>query len=160
MRLADRIIIHCTKRPPDFIIGPGYGQRPDYIRRWWIIPRNPLFNIYVHRIGRNDDDRALHDHPWINVSIVLRGGYVEVTPKGKFWRGEGSIVFRRARAAHRLALRPLNDGSGNGRVCWSLFITGPRIRHWGFHCPKGWVPWEVFTDPANSGAVGRGCGED
>ena len=29
---------------------------------------------------RDDEDRALHDHPWHNVSLLLVGQYIEVTP--------------------------------------------------------------------------------
>lgn len=40
----------------------------------------------------------------------------------------------------------------------TLFITGPRVREWGFWCPKiGWRHWRVFTDPDNTGQIGRGC---
>jgi hypothetical protein len=50
------------------------------MRRWWVIPRNKFFNIYLHHFLHSDDDRALHDHPWWNVSILLRSGsYVEHT---------------------------------------------------------------------------------
>ena len=53
-------------------------------------------------------------------------------------------------AAHRLELI---DGP-----CWTLFVTGPRYREWGFHCPqRGWVPWKEFTSADNSGEIGRGC---
>ena len=87
------------RRPPDFIIGkPG----SPYMRRWYVIPRNRWFNIYLHNIVRSDDNRALHDHPWWNLSILLKGSYREVTPDGTFVRGAGSMVFRRATAAHRL----------------------------------------------------------
>lgn len=67
-------------RPADFIIG---GAENPYIYRWWVIPRNTIFNIYLHKIVRDDDDRALHDHPWVNCSIILKGRYVEVTPRGR-----------------------------------------------------------------------------
>lgn len=139
------------KRPPDFVIG---GRDNPYMLRWWLIPRNRWFNIYLHQIRRDDDDRALHDHPWWNISIVLRGGYEEITAKGRKWRGRGSVVFRRAASAHRLAL-PVRDGGI--RYCWSLFITGPVVRTWGFHCPQGWRPWREFVDARDSGSVGRGC---
>lgn len=149
------------RRPPDFIIGkPG----SPYMRRWYVIPRNRVFNVYLHEIVRSDDDRALHDHPWCNVSIVLRGGYVEVMPEHRpstdwpvppqrrAWRGPGSIVLRRPTAAHRLEVEI-------GRSCWSLFITGPNVRSWGFWCPRGWKPWQQFVDMGNTGAVGPGCGD-
>lgn len=139
------------RRHADFIIGK---EDSPYLLRWWIIPRNRWFNIYLHKIVRSDDDRALHDHPWWNCSIILKGGYQEVMPSKIRWRAPGSITFRPAKAAHRLIL--------HGHCCWSLFITGPKFREWGFHCPNGWRPWQVFvsTDdgPGNPGRAGRGCG--
>lgn len=161
-QLGDRLIARVTRRAPDFVIGkPG----SPYIRRWWVIPRNRFFNIYLHEVLRDDDDRALHDHPWANCSIVLRGGYYEVTPRGRFWRNPGSVTFRRPRAAHRLELLRAGDGPANllktdhSVSSWSLFITGPRVRVWGFHCPKGWVPWFDFVAKGNAGEVGPGCGD-
>lgn len=133
-------------RAPDLIIG---GAENPYIYRWWVIPRNRLFNIYLHHIVRDDDDRALHDHPWVNISVVLKGGYTEVMPHATKWRTAGSLVFRRPTSAHRLIV-----GKGS---CWSLFITGPRVREWGFLCPKGWRSWRIFTAADDSGRIGRGC---
>ncbi|HXG70575.1 MAG TPA: hypothetical protein VNJ04_08195 [Gemmatimonadaceae bacterium] len=138
-------------RRPDFVIG---GSEP-YLKRWWVIPRNRRFNVYLHEILRDDDDRALHDHPWWNVSVILRGGYVEVMPDGRRTRRVGQVVFRRAEAAHRLVLT--RDVSGRAVPCWSLFITGPRVRDWGFWCPKGWRPWREFVNTRDHGSVGRGC---
>jgi hypothetical protein len=43
-------------RAPDFIIG---GAERPYMLRWFLLPRNEVFNIYYHRILRDDDDRAL-----------------------------------------------------------------------------------------------------
>lgn len=134
-------------RAPDFIIGPHDAP---YLRRWWVIPRNRFFNIYLHQILKSDDDRALHDHPWVNVSILLRGSYREVTPRGEFVRKAGSLVFRRAKASHRLVV-------DSGKCVWTLFVTGPVIREWGFHCPNGWRHWKQFVNERDSGQVGRGC---
>ena len=140
-------------RKPDMVIGER--DRP-YLNRWWLIPRTRWFNVYLHTIHRDDDDRALHDHPWWNLSILLAGSYVEHTINAggvhvRKLREAGDLVFRRARAAHRLEI-------ARG-PCWTLFITGPKLRSWGFHCPNGWVPWREFTDPTDSGRIGRGCGE-
>lgn len=141
-------------RAPDVVIGQ------DYLRRWWVIPRNPLFNIYLHDIRKSDDDRALHDHPWINCSIVLAGGYWEHTIAAggiarRVWRGRGAVKLRLGRAAHRLEIDP-----GYPDQVLTLFITGPRWRQWGFHCPQaGWVHWQDFTDPDDPSQAGRGCGE-
>lgn len=146
------------KRAPDFVIGPPESP---YLLRWWIIPRNRFFNIYLHHMLRDDDDRALHDHPWINLSIILRGGYREIV-RGKHGgllaklRRPGAFVLRMPSFAHRLELIRLPGGYN---YSWSLFITGPRIREWGFHCPKGWVLWKDFVDETSTGNIGRGCGE-
>ena len=141
-------------RRADFIIG---GEDNPYLYRWWVIPRNRWFNVYLHKIVRDDDDRALHDHPWWNVSIILKGCYWEVLGPGltKF-RKRGSMVFRRPTAAHRLVVRN-GWGSDHPGECWTLFITGPRVREWGFLCPNGWRHWKDFTAAGDSARVGRGC---
>jgi len=133
-------------RAPDFVIGD------DYLRRWWVIPRNEGCNVYLHEIMRSDDDRALHDHPWDNTSHILFGGYIEHTPDGQFMRQAGDVIQRPATALHRLEALP-------GINCVSLFITGPKIRDWGFQCSQGWVRWQDFTNPTDSSQTGRGCGE-
>lgn len=135
-----------ASRAPDFVIGD------DYLRRWYVIPRNGWSNIYLHDIRRSDDDRALHDHPWRNTSLLLLGSYIEHTPEGSFTRTAGDVISREAEALHRLEVIP-------GERAISLFMTGPKVREWGFDCPNGWVPWQEFTDPSDSSQTGRGCGE-
>jgi hypothetical protein len=151
--LAERLIQRCTRRAPDVVIG---GHDNPYLRRWFVIPRNRFFNVYLHEFLRSDDDRALHDHPWVNCSVLLRGGYVEhtIAPGGIHVRTErwaGSVAFRMSgKTAHRIEL-PYGP-------CWTLFITGPRYRSWGFHCPEqGWVRWDRFTAPNDPGSIGPGC---
>lgn len=179
-------------RKPDFVIG---SPEAPYMRRWWVIPRNRFFNIYLHQILRDDDDRALHDHPWASCSVILRGGYIEWTGtharadgadlhKIRKVRTPGMIRFRRASAAHRLELhrkditlkewRKLLRGSNIETnaifrpgfqiiPAWTLFITGPKVREWGFHCPKGWKHWRDFVGVREGEARGDeknvGCGE-
>lgn len=158
MKFADWLIARVTRREPDFIIG---GAERPYIRRWWVIPRNRLFNIYLHQFLRSDDDRALHDHPWSNMSILLRGAYTEHTVEGACTLQAPAIRVRPfGTLSHRIEL--LRD-DWNGKPigpetpCWTLFITGPRYREWGFHCQRGWVHWKLFTASDDIGAVGRGC---
>ena len=129
------------RREPDVVIGDP--ARP-YMLRWWLIPHNRFFNVYLHHVLRSDNDRALHDHPWRSLSIMLDGKYLEVTENGSREYKRGSVILRRARFSHRLVL--------HRTTCTTLFITGPRIREWGFHCPEGWRHWQVFD------AKG-GCGE-
>lgn len=161
-----RLIEWAERRNPNFIVWQDPDARAPYLKRWWVIPRNPLFNIYLHHITASDDDRALHDHPWPNVTIVLRGGYQEVVPMRQrqlpAWdhagatrthaRTEGQCITRlRPSMRHRLVVAPGSVGA------WTLFITGPVMHRWGFYCRHGFVHWRVFTSARDKGAVGRGC---
>jgi quercetin dioxygenase-like cupin family protein len=137
-------------RAADFTIG---GTDRPYMLRWYILPRNEVFNVYYHRILRDDDDRALHDHPWPSFSIMTQGTMREILPGGesRLIRA-GDCVYRGPDFAHRLVLI-------NGNPAETIFITGPKVRDWGFHCPKGFVHWRDFVGIDDPGAVGRGCGE-
>jgi hypothetical protein len=73
-------------REPDLYIG---GKDDPYLLRWYLIPRNRFFNVYLHKIVRSDDDRALHDHPWWWLSVMLKGRYAEVT---RVQESKGRIV--------------------------------------------------------------------
>lgn len=155
--LAPRLIGIAAVRPHDFHVGTAADP---YLLRWWLIPRNRWFNVYLHCFLRSDDERALHDHMYVNLSVLLDGEYVE---HGIRRGGVATAVRRRAGeaklrspwTAHRIEL--LRDAGGELMACWTLFVTGPRLRNWGFHCPAGWRSWQEFTDPANPSLPGRGC---
>jgi hypothetical protein len=140
------------ERPPDFIIGP---KDDPYLKRWHLVPRNKFSNVYLHEILKDDDDRALHDHPWDFQSIILRGSYIEycvIVPGDEphhriFHRGD--LNFHRAEHAHRLQVLA-------GPVV-TLVFTGPSRREWGFQCPKGWRHWREFCDDRDQGLIGKGC---
>ena len=147
-RLRDWLPVLLSGRP-HFVIGDP--QRP-YLLRWYLIPRNKRFNLYLHKFLRDDDDRALHDHPWWFVSLVIRGAYQEMLDGGRsVVRRAGSVGFRAAEHRHRVVLLRVPT--------WTIVLTGPVARDWGFWCPKGFVPWQRFTATNNPGDVGPGCGE-
>lgn len=156
------------RRPPDKLIAREGDLQNPYMRRWHVIPRNKWFNIYLHEILQPDDERALHDHPWWNISIVLKGGYIEhlkartgdVVKEYGVWRAPGNIVFRRAVTAHRISLAAKWNphlGKHEWLSSWSLFITGRNLRVWGFHCPQGWVPFDKFLTVTPTSSTGKGC---
>lgn len=144
---------------PHFYIG---GTERPYMLRWFLLPRNRWCNVYLHKFCRDDDDRAMHDHPWWFISIMLRGQYIEhhtgeVFPDARTIRYPGSVMLRPAAWRHRVELPKREDGSAI--PCWTLIITGPKVREWGFWCPKGFVPWRQFVDVRDPGAIGPGCGD-
>src|ERR1700761_3749952 len=91
-QLFDRVV---AQRAPDFIIGEDNPQGA-YLNRWFLTPwrhwqrrlgkraeANPtrwnrtaewlarlLPNLYLHEFLRDDDDRALHDHPSWGVTFL------------------------------------------------------------------------------------------
>jgi hypothetical protein len=138
------------RRKPDLVIGDPAAP---YMLRWHLRESGPSGGLYLHHIQRDDDDRALHDHPWDFSVFVIDGIYREIrsdAPNGEVFF---PLSYRciKAETAHRIeVIRP----------AWTLCFTGPRRREWGFHCPNGWVPWRDFVAPHNSGEIGRGCGEE
>ena len=167
MTITKRLIDKFSARVPDVVIG---GQKHPYLLRWFVIPRNRFFNIYVHCFLRSDDDRAHHSHPWLfNASLLLSGSYIEHTIKAggivvRTHRVAGCWKVRFGAAPHRIELltvahyvitQPLNSDL---IPCWTLFITGPRMREWGFYCmERGWIHWKRFMASEDSGAIGKGC---
>jgi hypothetical protein len=149
-------LAHLFTGRPHFYIG---GTERPYLLRWYLFPRNRWMNLYLHKFCRDDDDRALHDHPWWFVSVMLAGVYREYTMGGGGeceTRRTGSIAFRRAVHRHRVELLKRTDGTPI--PCWTVVLTGPNVRTWGFWCPKGFVPWHDFVNMNDPGDVGPGCG--
>lgn len=123
---------YANRRWPDEII-PTAG-RP-YLRRWHLIPKNRFLNIYLHCF-LGPDERVMHDHPWVSLSYVLKGHLIEEyqkyegAPTGLRTIDAGEWTYRNSEFLH--FLKPSQP------VAWTLFITGPKRKSWGFLTSKGW----------------------
>ena len=93
-----------------------------YVRRWYV--ETPWFSIRLHHWLHSDDARAKHDHPWWFVTLVLWGGYTDLSPDGADCLTAGSIRFRPALHRHTVSVHPGG--------CWSILLTGSMRRWWGF----------------------------
>jgi hypothetical protein len=134
-----------------------------YLRRFYIYRGKHRPHIYLHHIMRSDEDRALHDHPWAFLSIMLKGSYTEVTPYTgqnvecvsdvRFDRCYGgpvveekisalAIVRHNAADRHRLILRP-------GFTVWTLVFAGEREREWGFWGKGIFIHWKKWNSAEN-----------
>ncbi len=96
------------------------------------------FNLMLHKICLSDPD-DLHDHPWWYATLILKGGYWEITPQGKFWRGPGHFRVSSPESLHRIEIP---DGSSS----WSLFLRGTKIRQWGFIQDGQWIPHRQYLE--------------
>jgi hypothetical protein len=92
------------------------------MRRWALVLG--AFSIRVHHFYRSDDARYHHDHPWWFITLVLKGGYTDVSDEGEDHLGPGSVRYRPAKHSHTV----LTDGGG----VWTLVVTGPNVHRWGF----------------------------
>lgn len=140
----------------------------EYMERWHIIGDRDTadrWRMRLHNIRRSDAGRELHDHPWDYTTIVLWGGYWEVTEatpeefltddhaeidfdviQGAFyrrrWYSAGSILCRKAAARHRIEIP-------RGKSAWTLFMTSKKSRDWGFWSSTGkFTPWKEYERKA------------
>lgn len=184
-RLIGRVYSrHINQRPCDFLIGTP--ERPYLLRwfivrkgRFWnglsSVQRHRLLNMdepdggksvgrlswnaYIHIFMRSDDDRALHDHPWPWMTCILDGSYWEHIPLHRsdpagptrcIKRNPGDVVFRPwAPTPHCVELV-------DEQPVTTIFITGPKLRDWGFWCKQGWRHWQDFM-ASDDGISSRGC---
>lgn len=93
-----------------------------YAYRW--VLNLGFFSIRVHQWIRSDDKRYFHDHPWSFLTVVLRGGYTDVSPTGRDVLTAGSIRYRRAQHQHYVDVPP------GGAL--TLLVTTAPFRNWGF----------------------------
>jgi len=130
---------------PDFTVRQGDDV---YLQRWYVIPRNDVRNVYLHRFLRSDDARAMHDHRGDNTSWILDGKYREhsgvyredgtILLLPSRMRGPSDLVERRGTDLHRVELIT--------EIVLSLFFIGPCIREWGFACPQGWMSQKEYLE--------------
>ena len=130
---------YAANRQPDEIITANNEGSP-YLHRWHLIPKNKLLNIYLHHFV-GPDQRVMHDHPWISLAYMLEGVFLEVyRKKPDAWVDTrlieaGKWTYRSSVFQH--FLRPEQVFP-----CWTIFITGPKIRKWGFITKDGWKHWK------------------
>lgn len=113
-----------------------------YLRRWYIerAASTDEGNVYLHETLRSDKDPHAHDHPWDNLSIVLRGvlGEEVEDEQGRrtvYERHPGDIIVRKAGERHRLIV---------DAPVLTLFVTARKMRDWGFWDGDTWIYSEDY----------------
>lgn len=144
----------------------------------WTLAKPFGCKIMLHHFLPNGDDPEPHDHPFDFVTLVLAGAYVDektIKPAPGHWcrrcgeaipdpdclecRGtgvtqpvlcfesmtRGKVRFRRAEHMHRTLIR--SDG------CWTIIVTGPKRREWGFIWRGVWMPMQKYLDERGEAAI-------
>jgi hypothetical protein len=97
------------------------------------------FSLYLHVIRRPDWSKCQHDHPWSFITIILKGGYIEVVGEHTHIRRPGYIGYRPRRFEH--AITKLLKGKAV-----TLVLRGPNHEEWGFRTRFGEkVPWQRYV---------------
>lgn len=162
-RLIDGFIRHIRDNRSPIPVGEGGINDPTYWR-YFVIPRNRFFNIYLHRFLK-DDSQHMHTHRMFNISIILQGRYFEERfdyrpveglplPGTHFELVETRRpLLRWASTPHRVRLR--RDADDKPIPIWSLFIGMPQFWDWGFWCPGDnsahWVSHKQYLRQIDGG---------
>lgn len=124
------------------VVIPDRTSSEPYLTRYYLLFRDRPdwfpFNAFLHQFHKGDPD-DLHDHPWPYFTLILRGGYWEHTPKGRYWRGPGHFRFCSPKSLHRIELEPDTD-------TWTFFVPGPKMRDWGFIDNGMWKRWDLYLE--------------
>lgn len=130
-------------RPPDETVGDPLAP---HIRRW-VIYRGRWFQIVLHQWLKSDPP-VPHDHSWWNVSVRLRGRAIEFNKSEQHFHREAGwgeihtglpmrrVRFRRATDRHFVELVT--------PTMWTLFITGPHVREWGYWKRGQFISWRNY----------------
>lgn len=139
--MFDWFLNFLEKRDRKRIILDRDSNEP-YLVRYYVFLKDRKwfpFNVFVHKFVKSDPD-DLHDHPWPFITVILKGGYWEYTPEGKFWRNAGTIRWAGCNQLHRVELDP------NVKDVWTLFIPGPQKKEWGFVKDGTWIDNQTYHD--------------
>ena len=137
----------------------GAGRCP-YLHRWCLLVLPRGIRLYLHKFVGSDWSRDLHDHPKRFISIGLWGSYVEQTPTMIVKRTafEGTTFVTRARGIRRYRAPWLRSFPADHihrlildcPVCWTLVLTLPESRAWGFWVRGEWIPWKKYVYSARA----------
>lgn len=139
-----------------------------YMERDWLIEKSDSAPAArIHKIRRSDLDRAAHNHPWRNFSVLLDGLYYELMPSQDgvedlsllpshlktglsniepltvHIRRPGDVICRDFDVRHKIVVDP-------SHLPTSLFVTDVKRQEWGFFTESGFVHHEHYLFGENS----------
>lgn len=129
--IIDKLCWHIVKMfPHRSRVVRNYGE--EYLLRFYIKHNGLLPGIYLHKFFQGDQDRELHNHPWMwSFSVILTGGYIEERKSntGDVYTRHlkpGRLNLLSGKTFHRISL--VDKGHG----AWTIFCSGKKVKDWGF----------------------------
>jgi len=105
----------------------GWEDIGEKFTRYALI-KNRWFALYLHQLDCLKWHPNCHDHPWSFCTLLIWPGYLEESGVGANygirWRKPGTVLYRPAEFSHNVVTP---EGQS-----WSLVLTGPKKREWGF----------------------------
>lgn len=107
-----------------------------------VMGEGPQF--YLHHFHKSDQGTELHNHPYTGTSLILAGGYIEERMSefmliGDSSNGVGGYTEVQPRTylpgdTNEIGLEDFHrtDLLDKRMGCWTLFVTGARVKSWGF----------------------------
>lgn len=148
------------------------GQPDCPILYRWTLLSCRFGKVMLHRFLPTSRDRDPHDHPASFLTVVLRGGYADISPCAAcspvapgWMLGEESDDWRHARPmtpcgecgasgmlvddvrAPAIRYRPAEHRHttiAGPKGAWTLVLMGPKVRAWGFFRDGRWLPWRRY----------------
>lgn len=142
----------------------GQPECPAMLR--WTLADTKLGKVMIHYFPPEVIDRDPHDHPWSFVTLVLRGEYrdeswfnpsFEARQASPFHIPPEGIKLTERLRAGAIRFRPadhLHIVETDEKGCWTLVISGPLSRDWGFvRVGRGtgidrgrWFPFKEYVE--------------
>jgi hypothetical protein len=113
------------------------------LSRWWV---ENVGNVYLHRLHGPDPDRAVHNHPWRAVCLVLRGGYMQIKHTQNA-NGSTTVRYEFVGGVNHLRWNEYHKIVSVRPNTWTLCVHGPVRRVWGFLTSAGHVDHATYLNP-------------
>lgn len=148
-------------------------EEPTMVRNV-LLPKNNFNNHFLHRYTKGDFGvPALHDHPWWSISFLLYGELEEIVYDcGQLeldaFRSCSELAIKdtgiyglvddplerpdwktKTIPVPRILIRPpgyVHSLQLKSEKAATYFITGKRIRNWGFYTKWGWIPYWYMAE--------------
>lgn len=120
-----------------------------HFKRWRLLT-TPWFDVNLHGIYKEDQDKHLHNHPWNILTIILYGFYTEeLEDKKEVLRWPFSVAYRDKSQFHKIQML-------HSKVVYTLAITSKGTSDWGYKVNGIFVDHKTYREQKNKKMLREG----